>query len=70
VNGKICDFSIHFTQNMEKRDLSYRLRDQGGIPTELLQEAWQHLGKQPHAGDQILEVGGTKVVEHRETAEK
>jgi 8-oxo-dGTP pyrophosphatase MutT (NUDIX family) len=36
---------------------AYRLRDQGGIPVELLQEAWQYLGKLPQEGDQILEVG-------------
>jgi hypothetical protein len=33
------------------------LRDQGGIPEELLHEAWQQPGRQPQAGDQILEVG-------------
>jgi ADP-ribose pyrophosphatase YjhB (NUDIX family) len=36
---------------------AYRLRNEGGIPEELLHEAWQHLGRQPQAGDQILEVG-------------
>lgn len=36
---------------------AYRLRDEGGIPAELLQEAWQYLGKQPQTGDQTLEVG-------------
>lgn len=36
----------------------YTLRDQpGGIPDKLLHEAWIYLGRQPQAGDQVLEVG-------------
>jgi hypothetical protein len=37
---------------------AYTLRDQGGIPEELLHEAWQYLGRQPQVEDQVFEVGG------------
>jgi 8-oxo-dGTP pyrophosphatase MutT (NUDIX family) len=35
----------------------YTLRDQQGIPDDLLHEAWIYLGRHPQAEDQVLEVG-------------